>query len=138
MNPSILLWICVVIWGCTAFLQKLAADKMSPVFMQFVIAGVFACYVPIAYTFGRNLPNFKWNAVSAALTFVAAAMSIVGNILMYSALSNNKHSGSSAMIVSLYPSVTLILSAIFLHEQFSIKQIAGVIAMIVGACLLSF
>lgn len=128
----------VLIWGTTTFLQKLSADRMSPMLMQVIMATSFALFIPFAIRMEGGLGNLKWNTQSVILTFVAAFMSIGANILLYSALSNNKHTGSSAMIISMYPAVTLLYSAIFLHEQFSNGKILGFLAMIAGACLLNF
>jgi len=111
---------------------------MSPVLMQIIIGVAFFIFVPLAIIHQGGISNLKWNTTSVILSFVAAFLSILANILMYTALSNNKHTGSSAMLISLYPAVTLILSAIFLHEQFSWAKVAGVFAMVGGACLLTF
>ena len=137
-NSNLLLIICVFIWGLTTFLQKLSADRMSPVLMQVIVGVAFIVCIPIALKMEGGLSNLKWNATSVILTFGAALLSITANVLMYTALSNNKHTGSSAMIISLYPAVTLILSAIFLHEQFSLGKVIGFLAMAGGACLLTF
>ena len=137
-NPSLLLLFCALIWGTTTFMQKLSADKMSPMLMQVIIGIAFFIFTPFAIKMQGGLGNLKWNTTSIIISFIAAFMSIGANILMYSALSNNKNTGSSAMMISLYPVVTLILSAIFLHEQFSIGKIFGVLTMIGGACLLAF
>lgn len=139
MNPaSLILLLCALIWGTTTFLNKLSADKMSPILAQIIIGIAFISFTPLAIKMEGGLSNCRWNTTSVILTFIAACMSIGANILMYSSLSNNKHTGSSTMLISLYPAVTLILSAIFLHEQFSIGKILGVLAMIGGACLLTF
>jgi drug/metabolite transporter (DMT)-like permease len=138
MAPNFLLVICVFIWGTTTFMQKLSADKMSPVLMQVIIGVAFFIFVPLAIWQQGGLHNLKWNTTSVILSFVAAFMSIGANILMYSALSNNKHTGASAMVISLYPAITLMLSAIFLHEQFSTGKMLGFLTMIAGACLLTF
>jgi drug/metabolite transporter (DMT)-like permease len=137
-SSNILLVICVFIWGLTTFMQKLSADKMSPILMQVIIGVAFFIFVPIAIKVEGGLSNLKWNTTSVVLSFIAAFLSILANVLMYSALSNNKHTGSSVMLISLYPAVTLILSAIFLHEQFSSGKMLGFLAMVIGACLLTF
>jgi drug/metabolite transporter (DMT)-like permease len=129
---------CALIWGITTFMQKLSADKMSPVLMQIIIGAAFLIFIPFAIKVEGGLGNLKWNAISIALSFIAAFLSITANIIMYSALSNNKNTGSSVMLIALYPVVTLLLSAIFLQEQFSPGKIVGVLAMIGGALLLSF
>jgi drug/metabolite transporter (DMT)-like permease len=138
MNPQLLLVICALIWGLTTFMQKLSADNMSPVLMQVIIGVAFFIFVPFAIIHQGGLNNLKWNTTSIILSFIAAFMSIGANILMYSALANNKHTGSSAMLISLYPAVTLVLSAIFLHEQFSFGKVIGILSMVAGACLLTF
>jgi|SRR5579885_724989 len=138
MNASLLLLLCALIWGTTTFMQKLSADKMSPMLMQVIIGIAFAIFTPIAIKMEGGFSNLKWNVTSVVLSFIAAFLSIGANILMYSALSNNKNTGSSTMMISLYPVVTLILSAIFLQEQFSIGKILGVLVMIGGALLLNF
>jgi drug/metabolite transporter (DMT)-like permease len=119
-------------------MQKLSADKMSPMLMQIIIGIAFFIATPFIIRLQGGIGNLKWNAVSVALTFGAAFLSITANIIMYTALSNNKHTGASAMLISLYPAVTLILSAIFLHEQFSFGKIVGFLVMVGGACLLTF
>lgn len=138
MNPQLLLVICALIWGLTTFMQKLSADNMSPVLMQVIIGVAFFIFVPFAIIHQGGLNNLKWNTTSIILSFIAAFMSIGANILMYLALANNKHTGSSAMLISLYPAVTLVLSAIFLHEQFSFGKVIGILSMVAGACLLTF
>lgn len=137
-GSSFILILCALIWGCTTFMQKLSADKMSPILMQMIIGVAFFVFIPFAIWQQGGFSNMKWNTTSIILSFVAAFMSIGANILMYSALSNNKHTGSDAMLISLYPAVTLVLSAIFLHEHFSTGKIIGFLAMLGGAALLTF
>jgi drug/metabolite transporter (DMT)-like permease len=119
-------------------MQKLASDKMSPLLMQVVVGTTFIFLIPFFIRVEGGLGHLKWNATSIIITFVAAIFSITANIMMYTALSNNKNTGSSMMLVSLYPVVTLLLSAIFLHEQFSTGKIIGILTMIVGAFLLTY
>jgi drug/metabolite transporter (DMT)-like permease len=119
-------------------MQKLASDKMSPFLMQVVVGTAFIFLIPFFIRMEGGLGHLKWNTTSIIITFVAAIFSITANIMMYTALSNNKNTGSSMMLVSLYPVVTLLLSAIFLHEQFSTGKIIGILTMIVGAFLLTY
>lgn len=136
MGNNLLLILAVFIWGFTTFVQKLAADKMSPILMQIVIGTAFVCFIPFALKMGDGLDSSKWNLQSILITFGAAVLSLTANILMYTALRNNHHTGASVMLVSLYPTVTLMLSAIFLHETFTGLKIVGVISMIAGAIML--
>lgn len=95
-------------------------------------------YMPIAFKLqGISNPlEYKWNPTSVLLTVGATAISIVANVLLYMNLKGNNNTGTSTMIVSLYPIVTLALSYLFLNEQFTATKIAGVIIMVGGAVLL--
>lgn len=138
MNTTTLLILCAIFWGLSTFLQKLSSDNMSPLLMQVVTGVAFIFCIPILIKMSGGIGNLKWNTTSIVLTFVATLIAILGNISLYTALSNNKHTGSSAMFIALYPVVTLLLSACFLHEQFTSGKIIGILAMIGGACLLTF
>lgn len=111
---------------------------MSPVIMQMVTGVVFIFCIPFFVRLSGGMANIKWSAASIALTTCATLLSIGANILLYTSLKGSQNTGSTAMLISLYPVVTLILSAVFLNEQFSTLKIFGVIAMIGGAIMLSW
>lgn len=112
---------------------------MPPLLMQVIVGSVFFFYIPVALKLtGVNNPlNYKWSPYSVALTAVATLCSIAANVLLYTSLKGSEHSGSSTMMVSLYPIVTFILSIFILHEQFSMMKIVGVFVMLVGAYLMT-
>jgi len=106
--------------------------------MQVIVGSVFFFYIPVALRLtGVNNPlNYKWSAYSVILTVIATFCSITANILLYTSLKGSDHSGTSTMMISLYPVVTLILSVFILHENFTISKIVGVAVMLFGAYLL--
>lgn len=135
---NIILFICVLLWGVSTFLNRLSVEHLPPLLMQVVIGMVFLFYMPLAIKIqGINPITYHWSVSSICLTVVAAICSIGANALLYCHLKGSQHTGTSTMIVSLYPVVTLLLSYLFLDEQFTNIKILGVIAMIVGAILLS-
>ena len=134
----LVLFLCVLLWGISTFLNRLSVDNLPPYMMQVIVGIVFVFYMPLAFKLQGTTPlEFKWSVTSVALTVAATIVSIAANILLYMNLRGNNNTGSSTMILSLYPVVTLLLSYTFLHEQFTNTKIAGVIAMIAGAILLS-
>lgn len=137
-NPLIIL--CILLWGLSAFLNRLAVEKLPPLLMQVVVGLVFIFYIPVALKMsGVDNPfNYKWSVYSIVLTGIATLLSIASNVMLYMTVKGSNSSGSTNMMVSLYPLVTLILTVIFLHEQLSFGKIMGVLAMIGGACLLTF
>lgn len=136
---NLLIFLCVVLWGVSSFLNRLSVERMPPLLMQVIVGSVFFFYIPVALRLtGVNNPlNYKWSAYSVVLTAIATLCSISANVLLYTSLKGNNHAGSSTMMVSLYPIVTLILSIFILHENFSIMKILGVIVMLTGAYMLT-
>ena len=107
--------------------------------MQVIVGSVFLLFIPVALRMtGVNNPlNYKWSVYSIILTAIATICSIAANVLLYTSLKGSTNSGTSNMMVSLYPIVTLILSVFILHESFSFTKIIGVIVMVIGAYLLT-
>lgn len=135
---TLLLFLCVVLWGISTFLNRLSVEHLPPLLMQVIVGLVFVAYMPLAFKLeGVNNPfTYKWSMHSIILTTIATVISIAANVFLYMFLKGNNSTGSSTMVLSLYPVVTLILSYFFLNEQFTGTKIAGVIAMIIGSILL--
>lgn len=135
----LLILLCVLLWGFTTFLNRMAVEGLPPLMMQVVVGCVFVAYMPLAFRLqGVSNPfTYNWHWGSVLLTIGATVISIAANVFLYMALKGSTTTGSSTMLLSLYPVVTLILSYFFLHEQFSTTKIIGVISMIGGAILLS-
>lgn len=137
MNNTILILLAALAWGVSTFIQRLSAERMSPFLMQVISACAFIFFIPIGLNMANSAGGIKWSAYSIVLTAIATFISIGGNILLYSGLKGNSNSGSSAMLISLYPVITMMLTVFFLNESMSATKIAGVITMIIGAILLS-
>ena len=136
---NLLIFLCILLWGVSSFLNRLSVERMPPLLMQVIVGSVFFFYIPVALKLtGVNNPlNYKWSAYSVILTVIATLCSISANVLLYTSIKGSNSSGSSTMMVSLYPIVTFILSIFILHEQFSIMKIIGVVVMLAGAYLMT-
>jgi drug/metabolite transporter (DMT)-like permease len=110
---------------------------MSPIVMQIVVGLGFLLYIPIAIHLSGGWLNIKWSAYSIILTLIATALAICCNIIFYTCLRGSNHTGATTMLMCLYPVVTLTLSALFLHETFTILKMIGIVAMIIGTICLS-
>jgi transporter family protein len=139
MGVLILLF-CVILWGISTFLNALSVQTASPLVLQIIVGFGYIVYLPIAFTLSGvgNPFEYHWSMRSLILTLCSTVCSIVANVSLYSFLKGNNHTGANTMLLSLYPVVTLLLSALFLHEQFTWNKIAGVLAMIIGAIFLSY
>lgn len=136
---NILICLCILLWGVSSFLNRLSVERMPPLLMQVIVGSVFFFYIPVALRLtGVNNPlNYKWSLYSVVLTAFATMCSITANILLYTSIKGSNTSGSSTMMVALYPIVTFILSIFILHEQFSMMKILGVVVMLAGAYIMT-
>lgn len=136
---NLLIFLCIILWGVSSFLNRLSVERMPPLLMQVIVGSVFFFYIPVALRLtGINNPlHYKWSVYSVVLTALATLCSIAANVLLYTSLKGNNHAGSSTMMVSLYPVVTFILSIFILHENFSVMKVIGVIVMVSGAYLMT-
>lgn len=135
---NILILLCILLWGISAFLNRLSVERMPPLLMQVIVGSVFFFYIPVALRLtGVNNPlHYKWSAYSITLTAVATLCSITANVLLYTSLKGDNQSGLSTMMISLYPVVTLILSIFILHQHFNPWQLVGVVLMLSGVYLM--
>ena len=138
---NILILLCVLLWGISAFLNRLSVEKMPPLLMQVIVGSVFLFYIPVALKLtGEGFHNplhYKWSPYSIIMTVIATCCSIAANVLLYTSLKGDNQSGTTSMMISLYPVVTLILSVFILHQQLNIWKFVGVAVMLVGAWLLT-
>src|ERR1035437_4530874 len=111
-----LIFLCIILWGVSSFLNRLSVERMPPVLMQVIVGSVFICFIPIALKISDigNPLTYKWSMYSVCLTIMSTIISITANISLYLSLKGSHHSGSSTMLIALYPVVTLILSVVFL------------------------
>lgn len=136
---NLFIFLCIILWGVGTFLNRLSVERMPSSLMQVVVAIGYVLFIPIAIKLGEYTnPGYKWSLYSVLLTLLATAISISANIFLYLSLKGNNNSGASTMLISLYPTVTMILSVIFLHEQLTYNKIIGVIMMVIGAIFLSW
>jgi drug/metabolite transporter (DMT)-like permease len=108
--------------------------------LQIIVGFGYVAYLPVALKLSGvgNPFDYHWSTRSLILTLCATICSILANVGLYSYLKGSNHTGANTMLLSLYPVVTLLLSAVFLHEHFTNSKIFGVMAMIVGAIFLSY
>ena len=132
------LFLCCIFWGFATFFNRLAVETISPFTMQAIVGMVYMLYVPIAFKVqGINPLSCKLSMSGVGLTILATFGSIIANILLYTSLKGSNHTGSSTMMISLYPVITLILSLVFLNEQLNLIKTVGILSMVIGAVLLS-
>ena len=126
LNPWMLLaLIPILLWGTSAYLQKLATNNFSSeiatlaFLIGFLPSGVL---VPLFYPVHWQQTGPIWLLVIALGLFYA-----LGNLTVMLAYS---HGGCAAIVTpmaSLYSLITIPLAILCLHEEVSIREIVGII-----------
>ena len=116
--------------GSAAIANKLANNYLAPPMV--IISGtcIYLLLLLIGFLFVKidttiNAPGIFWSIIGALLT-------CAGTLGYFYALKNGGAAGQTAILTGLYPSLTLVLSMIFLHERISIKQSFGIVLALIS------
>jgi drug/metabolite transporter (DMT)-like permease len=123
------LWtlLAVFCWGIWALVARLIGDALTAFHSQAlstiglvpVIAVLLRSIKAEAKTPARNR--------GIALGLVAGLLTCIGNIAYYYVLNSGAKAATVVPLTALYPTVTVMLAFIFLHERLNRIQMAGVI-----------
>lgn len=137
MSTSLLVVIAVVSWGVWAVALRKAVDLMPPpsAYIVYSIAGLI--FVPVYLWLSRvfQMP-LRFPLAGTAWAAVASVLVGLGTIALLYAMRERETSDVVALTAS-YPLVTLVLAVLFLGEALSVSRVIGVLAIAIGAYLLS-
>jgi transporter family protein len=137
MIPNWLIFatIALVFWGITGVTQKLSTNRISSglSFLWFAYA-----MVAISLVLWMTVP-VHWHVTRMTLWLAIAggALNGLGALTSFAALESGGRASIVISLISLYPLVTVAFAMLFLHEQITFAQGAGIVLAIVAACLLS-
>jgi drug/metabolite transporter (DMT)-like permease len=138
MQYKWLFLVSVTLFGISSFLNRLAADKINPYYIHVVASSTGLILIPLhLYLAQTTKQDVIFNTAGVLLTFSSAILSIVGSLIFMFAIRKVQNVGSLSMILSLYPSIGLILAVIFLHEKIKMQQIIAFALMVTGAMMMS-
>lgn len=133
MDSRYLFALAVVCYGLASFFHRIAATKISAYHIQLLATVINVATLPIFILFSSN--NIKFNFNGAAISLFASCLAAVGTIFFLNGITRTNSSGLG-MVISLYPTISLILSVIFLHEQITIQKAIASCLMIAGAIIM--
>lgn len=133
MNKLYLI-LCILGWGISIFLNRLALEKMHPLYIQASasIVGLllFPIYLAILHQTNK-IGNYSISGfIYASIAFV---LSVLAAFCLHSYVKNGNVLGSAVAFTSTYPVITILLSYLFLGETFSNSKIIGIILIICGS-----
>lgn len=125
----------ILIVGFATFLMKATLKNLSPYQLNFLMGiGMLVTGIPALLIAHRT---FKMPTKDLPVGFAIGVMMAVGSILYVLAL--NKLSASVASVLAAtYVAVVIVLSWLFLKENFDAIKIAGIAFTFIGALLLTY
>jgi len=126
----------VAAWGLFGLFGKLSVERID---QQVIIWGsLVVC--PIAFlvymAVSGQLVPINWHASGITFGLLAGLAGCLGTIFFYQLLAREPAS-LAVPLTSLYPALTVVLAAVFLHEELAPTRIVGIIFALTAVFLLS-
>ncbi len=127
--------LALVLWGITGVTQKLSTNRISSErsFLWF-------CWAMVALSaavLGLKRPHSGLGAIVVLCSVAGGALNGLGAWTSFRALESGGKASIVISLISLYPLLTVLLAVLLLRERLTVMQMAGVIAAITAAILLS-
>lgn len=133
MNRS-LIAATILAFGLSAFFRKLAVDRMHPYNMQILSAFVYLSLVPLWHNLAPQSEE-SYNLSGALFTFVTILLHISGSVAFGLLLKSANSTGALAVMISVSPVITTLLSIAFLDEEFELKHFIATLLTLSGLAL---
>lgn len=126
----------ILLWGISGFLQKVATN-----FLSGDVAGLvyLSAFIPVGIFFAVNapwpgaLPARTWVVVFALGFFIA-----FGNFAVLAAYARGGKAAVIAPLSNLYPLISVPAAMLFLEEEVSRRELAGIAAALASVAALSW
>jgi bacterial/archaeal transporter family protein len=135
MKTEFFVVLSIIGWGTGSFLYKLANNSLHPVMVSTIAMCLYTCLLPMIWIFFKFDHTINLHGVIYAL--VGSLFMCVATLGFSYALRSGGEVGRVTFMTALYPSLTLILSMIFLHESISVKKGTGIVLALASFLLLS-
>lgn len=122
MNYYRLLAIIIIGWGSGSLFYSLANNKIHPILMSTIATAVYVIVAPLYFFIFKV--EYNWNAVGIIYSIIGALLMSIGTTA-YCYLLQRGAAGEVTTLAALYPAVTVLLSVLFLGEQFTLKRAFG-------------
>src|SRR4029077_498495 len=134
MNRGIV--IVLICWGLWAFLEKLAVSKIHPAQIQIINCIIGCLLIPIYFGMlkAKNVVA-TINFIGVLYVVAASLCATIASYTFFHVLKSNEV-GTTTIISSTYPIITLLLGAIFLGEAITMPKIVGTFLVLLGIALL--
>lgn len=124
----------IIAFGFSAFLRKMAVDRIHPYNMQILSAFVYLALVPLWYYLTPKDAG-GYNTTGVLITFLTILLHIGGSVAFGLLLKSSNSTGALAVMISSSPVITTLLSIYFLKEEFELKHAVASLLTLSGLIL---
>lgn len=122
-------------WGIGSFVYKSANTALHPIMGLTITLILYVILLPLLWIFIKF--DTEVTVAGIVYTLIGAAFMCIGTLGFSFALRNGGPAGQITAICACYPIITVILSCIFLGEEFNIKKLIGIILTLSGIIFLA-
>jgi transporter family protein len=137
INGRNLILISVIAYGIWAIFQKLAVIRLHPIHIQIVGCCVAITLLPIYLTLSYyKIPQQTISTSGIIFAVLASVCSIIATLAFLFAIKSGNDVGTTSVLVSASPVITIALAIIFLGEKLTFSKLIGVALIMFGVVIL--
>jgi uncharacterized membrane protein len=135
---SILVLLCIALFGSATFLKKIALDKLHPYDIQIISCLFHLITLPIfVYYLQKKNIVLTFININTVYAVVAISISMLAGVLFSFLLKSTTNIGPYVALVSLNPAITILLSFLFLEEKITVIKVIAFVLAAISAILIS-
>jgi transporter family protein len=135
---ALLIGISAVAFGVGTLLRKISVETLHPFQFQIVAGSLYGLLVIPWYFVAKETGHAEvWNIPGIIWCLICTMLGMLGAVILMYALRTGHDTGLVAALGSVSPIVTVMLAALFLGEQPSLKQAIGIFLVLVGVVIAS-
>lgn len=132
MSYAVLVCLTIFGWGAGAAACKVATNHVSPIMLAVITTAMYVVLMVPLFAFVK----FDKHVSGTGLLFslLGAAAMALGSVAYFFALQKGQ-AGITTILAGTYPSLTLLLSGLFLGEGITPKKVIGFVVVLVGSLI---
>jgi bacterial/archaeal transporter family protein len=135
MKTNIFIITAVLGWGLGSFFYKIANSQVHPVLVSTIAMGLYIVLLPVMWLVIKFDHTITTSGIIYAL--IGSLCMCVATLSFSYALRSGGEVGRVTILCALYPTLTLILSIIFLNESMTIKKGIGIVLALISFAILA-
>ena len=133
MRTAVFIVLVIFFSGVSVFFRKLAVDRIHPYQIQILAGILYGSLIPVwLHLMSKSAVGFSTNSLGNLYGLLCLVSYVLSAVILGMLLKQSNSTGTISALVSINPLVTLLLSILFLGEDFNAKKLAGCLIITVG------